>query len=65
MTLKISLLILMVFGLSSRTWAADGCISGRLTDPQGEAVAGDHGEPIAMFIRVGSYLVPNNLCANR
>jgi hypothetical protein len=28
-------------------------------------VAGDHGEPIAMFIQVGSYLVPNNLSANR
>jgi hypothetical protein len=27
-------------------------------------VAGDHGEPIAMFIQVGSYLVPNNLSAN-
>jgi hypothetical protein len=32
-------------------------------DPQG--AAGDHGEPIAMFIQVGSYLVPNNLSANR
>jgi hypothetical protein len=28
-------------------------------------VASDHGEPIAMFIQVGSYLVPNNLSANR
>jgi hypothetical protein len=27
-------------------------------------VAGDHGEPIAQFISVGSYLVPNNLSAN-
>jgi hypothetical protein len=27
-------------------------------------VAGDHGEPIAMFIQVGSYLVSNNLSAN-
>jgi hypothetical protein len=27
-------------------------------------VAGDHGEPIAMFIQVGSYLMPNNLSAN-
>jgi hypothetical protein len=27
-------------------------------------VAGDHGEPIAQFIGVGSYLVPNNLSAN-
>ena len=27
-------------------------------------VAGDHGEPIATFIRVGSFLLPNNLSAN-
>lgn len=27
-------------------------------------VAGDHGEPIAQFLAVGSYLVPNNLSAN-
>jgi hypothetical protein len=27
-------------------------------------VAGDHGEPIATFIRVGSFLMPNNLSAN-
>ena len=27
-------------------------------------VAGDHGEPIAQFIQVGSYLVSNNLSAN-
>jgi hypothetical protein len=27
-------------------------------------VAGDHGEPIAMFFRVGGYLFPNNLPAN-
>jgi hypothetical protein len=27
-------------------------------------VAGDHGEPIAQFIALGSYLVPNNLSAN-
>lgn len=27
-------------------------------------VAGDHGEPIAQFIAVGSYLLPNNLSAN-
>ena len=27
-------------------------------------VAGDHGEPIAQFVAVGSYLVPNNLSAN-
>ncbi|HXX22504.1 MAG TPA: hypothetical protein VEO19_05070 [Terriglobia bacterium] len=38
-------------------------LTGRVLDPQG--AAGDHGEPIAMFIQVGSYLVPNNLSANR
>lgn len=27
-------------------------------------VAGDHGEPIAQFVQVGSYLLPNNLSAN-
>ena len=27
-------------------------------------VAGDHGEPIAMFFRVGGYLFPNNLPSN-
>src|ERR1700733_12739324 len=27
-------------------------------------VAGDHGEPIAQFIAVGAYLLPNNLSAN-
>ena len=27
-------------------------------------VAGDHGEPIAQYIAVGQYLVPNNLSAN-
>ena len=27
-------------------------------------VAGDHGEPIAQFIQVGSYLLPNNLSSN-
>jgi Carboxypeptidase regulatory-like domain len=27
-------------------------------------VAGDHGEPVAQFIAVGDYLVPNNLSAN-
>ena len=27
-------------------------------------VAGDHGEPIAQYIAIGSYLVPNNLSAN-
>jgi len=40
MTLRILLLILVVFVLFSRPWAADGRISGRLTDPQGEAGAG-------------------------
>ena len=27
-------------------------------------VAGDHGEPVAQYISVGAYLVPNNLSAN-
>ncbi len=27
-------------------------------------VAGDHGEPIAQFLQVGGYLLPNNLSAN-
>lgn len=27
-------------------------------------VAGDHGEPIAQYIALGSYLIPNNLSAN-
>ncbi|MGA3131615.1 MAG: TonB-dependent receptor [Terracidiphilus sp.] len=27
-------------------------------------VAGDHGEPIAQYVQVGMYLVPNNLSAN-
>jgi Carboxypeptidase regulatory-like domain len=27
-------------------------------------VAGDHGEPIAQYVAVGSYMVPNNLSAN-
>jgi len=27
-------------------------------------VAGDHGEPIAQYLQVGSYLAPNNLSAN-
>jgi len=39
MTLRILLLILMVFVLFSCAWAAGGSISGRLADPQGEAVA--------------------------
>jgi len=40
--------------------------SGGIKAPQyfAPGVAGDHGEPIAMFIQVGSYLVPNNLSAN-
>jgi hypothetical protein len=27
-------------------------------------VAGDHGEPIAQFFQIGSFLYPNNLPAN-
>ncbi len=40
--------------------------SGGIKAPQyfAPGVAGDHGEPIAQFIRVGSYLMPNNLSAN-
>jgi hypothetical protein len=40
--------------------------SGGLKAPQyfAPGVAGDHGEPIATFIQVGSYLMPNNLSAN-
>ena len=40
--------------------------SGGIKAPQyfAPGVAGDHGEPIAMFIQVGSYLLPNNLSAN-
>jgi Carboxypeptidase regulatory-like domain len=40
--------------------------SGGVKAPQyfAPGVAGDHGEPIAQFIAVGSYLVPNNLSAN-
>ena len=40
--------------------------SGGIKAPQyfAPGVAGDHGEPIAQFIKVGSYLVPNNLSAN-
>ena len=36
------------------------------TSPQyfAPGVAGDHGEPIAQYISVGSYLLPNNLSAN-
>src|SRR5262249_43086775 len=40
--------------------------SGGIKAPQyfAPGVAGDHGEPIAQFIAVGSYLVPHNLSAN-
>jgi len=40
--------------------------SGGIKAPQyfAPGVAGDHGEPIATFIQVGSYLAPNNLSAN-
>jgi hypothetical protein len=40
--------------------------SGGLKAPQyfAPGVAGDHGEPIASFLQVGRYLVPNNLSAN-
>lgn len=40
--------------------------SGGIKAPQyfAAGVAGDHGEPIAQFIDVGGYLVPNNLSAN-
>ncbi len=40
--------------------------SGGIKAPQyfAPGVAGDHGEPIATFFQVGSYLVPNNLSAN-
>jgi hypothetical protein len=40
--------------------------SGGIKAPQyfAPGVAGDHGEPIAQFIQVGTYLVPNNLSAN-
>jgi hypothetical protein len=40
--------------------------SGGIKAPQyfAPGVAGDHGEPIAQFVQVGSYLVPNNLSAN-
>ncbi len=40
--------------------------SGGIKAPQyfAPGVAGDHGEPIAQFIQLGSYLVPNNLSAN-
>jgi Carboxypeptidase regulatory-like domain len=40
--------------------------SGGIKAPQyfAPGVAGDHGEPIAEYIRVGSYLVSNNLSSN-
>jgi hypothetical protein len=40
--------------------------SGGIKAPQyfAPGVAGDHGEPIAQYIQVGAYLVPNNLSAN-
>jgi hypothetical protein len=40
--------------------------SGGIKAPQyfSPGVAGDHGEPIAQFLQVGTYLVPNNLSAN-
>jgi len=40
--------------------------SGGIKAPQyfAPGVAGDHGEPIAQFIAVGGYFVPNNLSAN-
>jgi len=40
--------------------------SGGIKAPQyfAPGVAGDHGEPIAMFLQVGTFLLPNNLSAN-
>ena len=40
--------------------------SGGIKAPQyfAPGVAGDHGEPIAQYIQVGTYLLPNNLSAN-
>jgi hypothetical protein len=40
--------------------------SGGIKAPQyfAPGVAGDHGEPIAQYLSVGGYLVPNNLSAN-
>lgn len=40
--------------------------SGGIKAPQyfAPGVAGDHGEPIAQYVQIGSYLVPNNLSAN-
>lgn len=40
--------------------------SGGIKAPQyfAPGVAGDHGEPVAQFIAIGGYLLPNNLSAN-
>ena len=40
--------------------------SGGIKAPQyfAPGVAGDHGEPIAQYLQVGGYLLPNNLSAN-
>jgi hypothetical protein len=40
--------------------------SGGIKAPQyfAPGVAGDHGEPIAQYVQVGTYLLPNNLSAN-
>lgn len=40
--------------------------SGGIKAPQyfSPGVAGDHGEPIAQYIQIGTYLLPNNLSAN-
>ena len=40
--------------------------SGGIKAPQyfAPGVAGDHGEPVASFLQVGSFLLPNNLSAN-
>lgn len=40
--------------------------SGGIKAPQyfAPGVAGDHGEPIAQFVAIGGYLLPNNLSAN-
>lgn len=40
--------------------------SGGIKAPQyfAPGVAGDHGEPIAQYLEIGDYLIPNNLSAN-
>ncbi len=40
--------------------------SGGIKAPQyfSPGVAGDHGEPIAQYLQIGTYLVPNNLSSN-